>query len=1254
MKILAIRGSNLTSLAGEFAIELDQPPLGQSGLFAITGPTGAGKSTLLDALCVSLYNKIPRLENVGSPIQIGSDEQHLMAHNDTRNLLRRGAASGYAETLFRGIDGKLYLARWEVERVSRGKNKGALKANETSLRDVTADRLIGRTKSEVLQAVVEKIGLTFDQFRRSVLLAQGDFAAFLKAGTKDRGDLLERMTGTEIYSRIGSLAFERAKEEETKLKQLESQFGENTILSEEARQQQHDLLAELGEQRNHLRAHHDLTRRQHDWLAQHDRLLTQVTDAETQYQQTQQRLADFAETRHLLLQINRCEPLRPLQQETKRLACDHDALTQRRLAVVNEETELSDNIQSQRRQLEARQKEHQEQRELGKEMAPLLEETRRCDQTLQHQANSLKQARQNQEILQAEATELERRFTAQVEQQHHHQQQLSAHTAWLETHHQAQAMCDQWLTWRNDLERLVTKQQQQVTLLQNLNQQRRACEQQNQKVTKTEKARSQAQALLQHHQDEDAQRNADFDADALDRLQQAQEQANLVIAWLKETAAVLARRRQSERRLNEKSEKYQALVATGTQAAAAEKTASESLIRHRERRDEAQTTLARLNLALSTNLSELRRQLKPDEPCPLCGAEAHPYRENAPANQMIADQKQRVAELEAQHNQALREQVAANEKLRSLRDQTKEVLRESKELTRDHDLDLATFNELWADKPAELEQAPSETDPDALAAFLSQQADDWRKRGDELKRQVAAGREQQRLVAQRRQKLEQVLADFQKQDQNYRDQQQIHQQLEQQRHQNETKLAALQQQTEENRQRLAGILSWCDGWSDLLEQDPPALLERCDQEVAAWRHHEDQVKALTQTGVELEQKHRQLTQDLAVARERYTSALNQSSEIAAALATTRAARAQLLEGEPVDQVAARLEAARQKSEQAVQDLQAKLSQSERDQASLAQKAASLLEQLAHTAGRQQTNALLWQKTLADLALDMAEAERLLAYEPDWRRRQTEVSDQLEQQNNQHEALLKARRDALSLHAQQQPATAVADQTLESLAAQLESLGTEQRSLEEQFYAVKSRLDQDHEMQAKRRGLADQITQQTQVVELWQAVRGLIGSKDGNRFRQYAQSLTLDSLLGYANVHLDDLARRYRLARVPHVETLELQIIDRDMADEVRSVNSLSGGETFLVSLGLALGLASMSAERSLVESLFIDEGFGALDPESLDLALSALDSLQAMGRQVGVISHIPTLIERIGTRVCVAPCGGGRSQVQVEDAFGLG
>lgn len=183
--------------------------------------------------------------------------------------------------------------------------------------------------------------------------------------------------------------------------------------------------------------------------------------------------------------------------------------------------------------------------------------------------------------------------------------------------------------------------------------------------------------------------------------------------------------------------------------------------------------------------------------------------------------------------------------------------------------------------------------------------------------------------------------------------------------------------------------------------------------------------------------------------------------------------------------------------------------------------------------------------------------------------------------------------------------------------------------------------------AKVSALQEELERKRTESERWAKLNDLAGSADGAKFRRIAQGYTLDILLDYANVQLRKLTRRYRLERVP--DTLALQVIDRDMCDEVRTVHSLSGGESFLVSLALALGLSSLSSNRMRVESLFIDEGFGSLDAETLRVAMDALESLRTQGRKIGVISHVQEMTERIPVRVLVRREGNGRSGIIIDN-----
>src|SRR5690606_29541050 len=172
-----------------------------------------------------------------------------------------------------------------------------------------------------------------------------------------------------------------------------------------------------------------------------------------------------------------------------------------------------------------------------------------------------------------------------------------------------------------------------------------------------------------------------------------------------------------------------------------------------------------------------------------------------------------------------------------------------------------------------------------------------------------------------------------------------------------------------------------------------------------------------------------------------------------------------------------------------------------------------------------------------------------------------------------------------------------------------------------------------------------IEKQQLIFDNWAKLNEVIGSADGKKFRQIAQEYTLDLLLGYANIHLEVLSKRYVLQRIP--DSLGLQVLDKDMGDEIRTVYSLSGGESFLVSLALALGLAYLSSTRMKVESLFIDEGFGSLDPETLNVAMDALERLHNQGRKVGVISHVQEMTERIPVQIKVSKQQSGKSKVEV-------
>lgn len=235
MKILALRLENLASLPGPLELDFTAPPLADAGLFAITGPTGAGKSTLLDALCLALYGSTPRLRQAPSrDSQIDDTADSTLTTGDARTLLRRGTAGGHAEVDFLGRDGRRYRARWAVRR-ARHKPGGRLQAVEQSLTDLDDDRLLTAQKREFDRLLPERLGLTFEQFTRAVLLAQSEFAAFLQADDNARSDLLERLTGTREYSEISMAAYRRASQAKKAVEALETRLADDLPAAPEVR-----------------------------------------------------------------------------------------------------------------------------------------------------------------------------------------------------------------------------------------------------------------------------------------------------------------------------------------------------------------------------------------------------------------------------------------------------------------------------------------------------------------------------------------------------------------------------------------------------------------------------------------------------------------------------------------------------------------------------------------------------------------------------------------------------------------------------------------------------------------------------------------------------------------------------------------------------------------------------------------------------------------------------------------------------------
>ncbi|WP_053268913.1 AAA family ATPase [Pseudomonas chlororaphis] len=1213
MKILAIRLKNLASLAGPFEIDFSAEPLASAGLFAITGPTGAGKSTLLDALCLALFGAVPRLNNIGRETKVPEVDSEMLT-SDPRTLLRRGTGSGYAEVDFVGIDGHRYRARWETNR-ARDKANGKLQASKQSLHDLDSNQLLASQKRDYEQLIEAKLGLNFEQFTRAVMLAQSEFSAFLKADDKERSELLEKLTNTSIYSQLGRRAYSKSKEAEEQHKTLKAQASGITPLEPEARAELDQRFDAAQQQLKAQQAQLKQLELQHAWLKELQQLQDQQRSAAEQLQQAQTTWEGLGSER---TRLTRLEQLAPQRHQFAR-----------QVELNQQLTPLREQIRQQRQQQGAEQKRQGEleqqlataqaallaAQEQQSASAPLLREAFAEQSTLAHLGKTCGEAGELKDKLQQASEQGQQATQAMLEQQRLVGERLQRIAEQLEHSTHLAPLSDAWNAYRDRLQQLMlagnrlNKGQEELPGLQ----QRAASAAQQLAAQRDElqvlyseagaephAVAEQLQILSDLLQDNRKQQRA---FEELARLWASQQELDKRGAELADKLQTAARQREELNRIGLQSK--------------AELTIAEQTL------TVTQQLLERQRLARSASVEELREQLQDDQPCPVCGSHEHPYHqpeallqslgrhdesEEANARKAVDELKEKLAELRSQVGGLIAQQKEFLQQQEQLASQ-QQALAPSIEA---HPLSAALLDQDAGKRDAWLNQQLSQ-----LNQSIQQ---DEQRQGALLKLQKDAGRLQQQLQAA-------VEAS-----------QEATQQLTQQQQQ----LGADRQRLEEELSAFATLLP-----ADTLEalrSDPAATFMQIDQQVMQRLEQLDQQKEEQQ-----EQQQRQLALDKEQDRQQtrvqqLQAAQEQFNTLAEQQQAARNKLAQLL-GEH-----ASAEQWQQHLEQAVEQARAADVQANQQ----LQEVRSLLVQLG---------AELQGKEERLLALE-AEQQALGSKIADWRQQHPELDDggleqllslddqqvaalrqQLQEREKaveQAKVLVTEREQRLHSHQAQHDGQLDAEQ----LASALSELHSQLAASEQLSAELRAQQTEDQRRQDANQALGEQIAQAYAEWQRWARLNALIGSASGDTFRKIAQAYNLDLLVHHANAQLRQLVRRYRLKRGGSM--LGLLVMDTEMGDELRSVHSLSGGETFLVSLALALGLASMASSTLKIESLFIDEGFGSLDPESLQLAMDALDGLQAQGRKVAVISHVQEMHERIPVQIQVRRQGNGLSTLEVK------
>ncbi|MCD9528285.1 AAA family ATPase [Photobacterium carnosum] len=1264
MKILALRGENLASLQTKFEIDFAGGRLGEAGLFAITGKTGAGKSTLLDAICLALYDRIPRLQsNKKNDAEIGrDDDDNRIKANDVRSILSRGKAEGFAEVDFIANDGSHWRTHWQVRR-ARGRAEGKMQAAEQWLENIeTGQRFAG--KKQELQAEIERlIGLSFDQFRRAVMLPQGEFAAFLKAGADERATLLERMTGGEIYGRLSMAAYKRSAEEKQKLAQLQDKLGDVALLSDEQKLALNSQLEIVRQQVNTQQQQLEQLKQHQDVMLTTSKLQQRIAEGEQQLQQTEF-IQQQAAPRYIELQ--QYEQALPARSDFSLLVQAKQQLIKWTATEQQSSATLKENHQQQA-QLQASTEQCQQLLTQKQQAFNALEPKLKQAATIEQQRHGLQLQRDELQLQISQLTNAlalnREQLLKQQQQQQTSQQQYQQLVVELETTQAVKALAEQHNAIKDNVNQFQQAQtdiaqlqadikQRQITLT-TITQQQADLEQQlsgfaaqQQQLT----AQVAAHDLVELEQIQDQQRQ-DYSA-----YQQCNSQLKDSLYGLDKWHGQLQQRDKLQLQ-------QQALGVTITNNQHRLTALAPELLQLDAQHKEVDHQLTQSRAVMK--LTDYREQLIEGVACPLCGALEHPYHQHNPqVATIISQQQQRLQQLAQQLQNAHAEQRQLTQTITQDQHTQTELAQEIDGLNANIQTLVSQQQCHWSDLMA--------LDLDAImlaeirlsavsdVAQLAHYQANWSQAQDDAIAQMQTiktqGEQRKKLITEVKQQQQQLLQLGHQQAEIKETYHQLSQQQTQAQEQQKALVSQCesQQKVYEQRQQALNAIYGNDAWLTVLsQQGKNSFIAELEQQIAQYQTNVSQQQQLEKQLAERAPVLAQLISGVEHSEQQLQTMTNKDHQLTQQQTLYWQQRLDLIGEQSLDVIEHKAKAELEYQQQQLQQQQTRLNQLAEAMAANEAHHQHAQQQLVEANQAQQQLQQTWGNWLEKLALTEPELTALLSKDDAWLHQQRAELKQIEQALSACQTVLKERQQADADH---QPMVELATgwftthDISNDVSSQQQTMTewlAQKQHCDDQVFQLRQQLVHAEQAEQQAGDLRSALaTQQTQT-ELWLQMNELIGSATGNKFRTLAQGLTLQQLVLAANEHLQDLAPRYALQPVPG-SPLALQVIDHDMGDEVRSVESLSGGESFLVSLSLALALASLAADTRQLGSLFIDEGFGTLDPDSLEMALACLDALQADGRQIGVISHVSTLVERIGVQVAVEAIGGGRSQIIIK------
>lgn len=1203
MQILKLSFENINSLKGAWTIDFQAPDF-RSGIFAIVGPTGSGKTTILDAICLALYGHTPR---------IGSITQNA------NEVMNRDCDSCRSSLEFQTLSGR-YRATWSQKKQKNFDKTGKYGQVVSTMEKFEDGCWIpitdGSKVTSKKQEVQKIIGLSFDQFKRSVMLSQGDFAAFLKSKPNEKAQTLEQITGTQIYSLLSTKVYDLAEEQKKLFEDKQREVELSPVLDDAVVLTKQEQLKGITEEAKVLETQISKIEKESRWISETAELRNQFLRVKAELERLKENRNEFFRKENVVRLAEHAQNILPIFNTLiDKQSLREDSFKEKSAAeneLVNatkslkekdfnfkaaEEAVNNENLQKPKKlalfsQIES----------LDAEISPLIKSSRLAQEEkikLENETadckDHLNKAKEDIRKLEEdrEKRDLERKEDIKGAFLYQRKDELRDCKITAETLSAALADAE----GKADKASETVKSQEKEAEALRIRKEKIASVIEADKVLLKEAEKRLSEIL---------------DGKTLDELTQEQlsfsEQIPLLEAVKSALKAVCDQKEEIVRQ-----EDVMQRDSAELDNWSSKKEGYEKEIQSLTSRQEELEALVQID-----ELTKVRAELKEGEPCPVCGSLEHPFAANLPPE--VATAKERLAVVKEESTDLQKNQKEADRKIDVLKDRILVCEKRLKELRKNLDLAEEELT-LKCGRAGLTREGVTE---EAAAVLITKKESLL----IDIKKRIAKARDAESKAAAAKEKIAGTTEEL---------------------HRAEMVFSNAQTKFESAKSLLAQAQTGREKARTELEQ--------------FWRKTAKEYGSVITDG-ELFAHNPELFKRWIAKAAKYEELLESCREIENSLAIKKGTLPGLVES------VERLEkSSREKSDQAAElQTELKTKQLQRDKlfgtklVEIERKAYErLLSQLAEAKDQAYENLskarsvqAAAEQRLKTAEQRSAEAEKNLLSaktewtdalkkekfesEEDWRRARldSEAINALHKEITDYKAQSRSAADRFSeadKKLAEKESQKLTDKSLEVLEAEKREASAEKEKLLEQKGELQKELKTDEEARIKRAGIEDELKKLKHQVAVWDRLNTLVGSSSGDKYRRYVQSLVLLTLLKNANVELTKLHSRYRLAKGGG--DMEIKVIDSDLADQERPTDNLSGGETFIVSLALALGLAQMASNNVRIDSLFLDEGFGTLDDDSLEKALNALSSLNAQGKTVGLISHVDQIKERIPSKIVV-------------------